>query len=62
MFVQLDNKLINKWLDAHAKQRAYFVLEHSRLSSFKRLMGKRKVQELSTPRENNKFVLVRAEI
>ncbi len=62
VFVQLDNKQITKWLDEHAKQRAYFMLEHSRLNNFKRLLGKRPVQELSTSRENNKFILVRAEI
>jgi len=63
VFVQLDNKALNKWLDEHKEQVAYFVLEHSRLSNFKRIMGaKRKVQELSTSRENNKFILVRARI
>jgi hypothetical protein len=62
VFVQLDNKAINKWLDGHAGTRAYFVLEHSRLGSFRRMMGKRTVEELSTARENNKFILVRADI
>jgi 4-amino-4-deoxy-L-arabinose transferase-like glycosyltransferase len=61
-FVQLDNKAINKWLDGNKGKRAYFVLEHSRLNNFKRMMGKRSVEPLSTQRENNKFVLVRAEI
>jgi 4-amino-4-deoxy-L-arabinose transferase-like glycosyltransferase len=62
VFVQLDNKAINTWMEKHGGTNAYFLLEHSRLSSFKRLMGKRKVDELSTARENNKFVLVRARI
>ena len=31
-------------------------------ANFKRMMGKRKVEELSTVRENNKFILVRADI
>jgi hypothetical protein len=61
-FVQLDNKAINKWLDANKGKRAYFVLEHSRLANFKRMMGKRSVEPLSTSRENNKFILVRAQI
>jgi len=62
VFVQLDNKAITKWLDDHHGKRAYFLLEHSRLGNFKRLMGKRKLDELTTQRENNKFILVRAQI
>jgi hypothetical protein len=62
VFVQLDNKAITKWLDEHKGQRAYFLLEHSRVGSFRRMMGKRKLDELSTMRDNNKFILVRAEI
>jgi len=63
VFVQLDNKAITKWMEKHTGTRAYFVLEHSRLNNFKRMMGdKRHVEELSTLRENNKFILVRADI
>ena len=61
-FVQLDNKAVTKWLDANKGKRAYFVLEHSRLNNFKRMMGKRTVEPVSTMRENNKFILVRAHI
>jgi 4-amino-4-deoxy-L-arabinose transferase-like glycosyltransferase len=62
VFVQLDNKAITKWLDNNKGKRAYFVLEHSRLSNFKRMMGKRNVESLTTQRDNNKFILVRAQI
>jgi 4-amino-4-deoxy-L-arabinose transferase-like glycosyltransferase len=62
VFVQLDNKAITKWLDGHKGTRAYFVLEHSRLNNFKRMMGKREVEVLTTPRDNNKFLLARANI
>ncbi len=62
VYVDLDNKAIEKWMTDHAGTRAYFVLEHSRLGNFKRMLGKRKVEELSTERENNKFVLVRADL
>jgi hypothetical protein len=62
VFVQLDNKAVNKWMEQHANSTAFFVLEHSRLGNFKRMMGKRKVEELTTARDNNKFILVRAEI
>jgi 4-amino-4-deoxy-L-arabinose transferase-like glycosyltransferase len=62
VFVQLDNKAINTWMEKRTGTEAYFLLEHSRLSSFKRMMGRRKVEELTTARENNKFILVRAKI
>jgi hypothetical protein len=60
VFVQLDNKAVTKWIEERRGKRAYFLLEHSRLGNFKRMMGKRKVDELTTMRENNKFILVRA--
>jgi 4-amino-4-deoxy-L-arabinose transferase-like glycosyltransferase len=62
VFVQLDNKAVTKWMEERHGKRAYFLLEHSRLGNFKRMMGKRKVDELTTMRENNKFILVRAEL
>jgi 4-amino-4-deoxy-L-arabinose transferase-like glycosyltransferase len=62
VFVQLDNKALNEWMGQHANTTAYFVLEHTRLSNFRRALGKRHVEELSTMRENNKFILVRARI
>lgn len=62
VYVQLDNKAVIKWMDEHKGSTAYFVLEHSRLASFKRMMGSRRVEELSTMRENNKFLLVRGTI
>ncbi len=62
VFIQLDNKQITEWLANNQHKNAYFLLEHSRLGNFKRLLGQRKVEELSTPRENNKFILVRAQI
>jgi 4-amino-4-deoxy-L-arabinose transferase-like glycosyltransferase len=62
VFVQLDNKQLNEWMGQHPNSTAYFLLEHSRLANFKRALGKRAVEELSTARENNKFILVRARI
>jgi hypothetical protein len=38
------------------------VLEHKRLSRFKKLLPKSEIEELSTRRENNKFLLVTLEI
>jgi 4-amino-4-deoxy-L-arabinose transferase-like glycosyltransferase len=62
VFVQLDNKALNDWMGQHTNSTAYFLLEHTRLANFRRAMGKRRVEELSTMRENNKFILVRARI
>jgi 4-amino-4-deoxy-L-arabinose transferase-like glycosyltransferase len=60
VYVDLDNKAVEKWMNEHKKTEAFFVLEHSRLGNFKRMLGARRVEELSTERENNKFILVRA--
>jgi hypothetical protein len=59
VFVNLNNKEITDWIDANKGKTAFFLLEHSRLGRFKTMVGKRKVQELSTVRDNNKFILVR---
>jgi 4-amino-4-deoxy-L-arabinose transferase-like glycosyltransferase len=59
VFVNLNNKEITNWLDDNAGKTAYFLLEHSRLARFKTMVGKRKVHELTTVRDNNKFILVR---
>jgi hypothetical protein len=62
VYVDLDNKAVEKWMSEHKNTQAYFVLEHSRLPNFKRMLGARRVEELSTERENNKFILVRASL
>jgi hypothetical protein len=62
VYVDLDNKAIEKWMGEHKESEAYFLLEHSRLANFKRMLGARKVDELSSMRENNKFILVRAKL
>jgi hypothetical protein len=62
VFVDLDNKKITKWIEANKGKRAFFVLEHKRLQRLKSLLGRRKLVELSTERDNNKFVLVKARL
>lgn len=62
VFTQIDNKKVTKWMEQNPGRRAYFVLEHSRMASFKRLMGKRSIEELTNLRDNNKFILVRTQI
>ncbi len=62
VFTQLDNKRITKWMEQNKGREAFFVLEHTRMASFKRLMGTRPITELSNVRDNNKFILVRTRI
>ena len=62
VFAETDNKRIRKWLTENEGHRAYFVLEHKRLSSFRKLLPGREIRELSTKRDSNKFVLVELEI
>lgn len=62
VYVDLNNKAIEQWMSEHKGTRAYFVLEHSRLGNFKRMLGKRRVEELTKLRDNNKFLLVRADL
>jgi hypothetical protein len=59
VFVNLNNKEIEEWLEANTGRNAFFMLEHTRLGRFRTLVGKRKVQELTTTRDNNKFILVK---
>lgn len=61
VFVKLDNNKVKDWIERHKGETSFFVLEHTRLKNFRRMMGKdRTVEELTTERENNKFLLVRA--
>lgn len=62
VFAELDNKRMKKWLEANRGRRAYFVFEHKRYSSFKKLVPDRPIRELSTKRDCNKLLLVELEI
>ena len=62
VFMDLDNAKVKHWMDERRGTRAFFVLEHSRMRAFRRLMGQRAVTELTTRRDNNKFVLVSARL
>jgi hypothetical protein len=50
---------VTEWLDKNKGMNAFFVLEHGRLGRFRTMVGKRPVKELTTVRDNNKFVLVK---
>ena len=62
VFAETDNKRIREWLEDNKGRRAYFVLEHKRLQSFRNLLPGREVHELSNKRDCNKFLLVELEI
>ncbi len=62
VFVQLDNKELKPWMEKHKGKQAYFVLEHGRLNNFNRLMPGGKSRPLTTKRDNNKFILVTAQL
>jgi hypothetical protein len=62
VFVSLNNKEMGEWLDKKKGVTAYFVLEHGRLARLKTTLGSRKVVSLTTDRDNNKFVLVKAKL
>ncbi|MGB5682241.1 MAG: glycosyltransferase family 39 protein, partial [Polyangiales bacterium] len=61
-FAETDNKRIKKWFSDNEGRRVYVVLERKRLARFEKLVPGREVRELSTARDNNKFVLVTLEI
>jgi 4-amino-4-deoxy-L-arabinose transferase-like glycosyltransferase len=62
VFAETDNERIRKWLEENEGRNAYFLLEHKRLESFRKLVPERQIHELSTKRECNKFILIELEI
>jgi 4-amino-4-deoxy-L-arabinose transferase-like glycosyltransferase len=59
VFADLNNKEFTNWVDHNKGKTAYVLLEHGRLGRLKGLLASRKVESLTTERDNNKFVLVR---
>ncbi|MEM9187786.1 MAG: glycosyltransferase family 39 protein [Myxococcota bacterium] len=57
-FVDLDNAKVREWMNERRGQKTFFVLEHSRLNSFRGLIGNREVIEHTDKRLNNKFILL----
>ncbi len=58
-FVDLDNAKIREWLGRNRGKTAYFVMEHSRVGSFRSVVSGRAIEEVTDKRLNNKFVLLR---
>lgn len=61
-FVDLDNRRLNEWIRQHPGQRAYFVLEHGRLASLRSTLRGARIEEVTTMRDDNKFILIRADL
>ena len=62
VFAETDNERIRKWLEENEGRTAYVVLEHKRLGRFRKLVSDSEVQELTTKRDSNKFLLIELEI
>ena len=61
VFVKTDNKAIKEWVKKNKGKTAFFVLEHTRLGSFRNVV-RNPVEQLTTKRDNNKFILVKAKL
>jgi 4-amino-4-deoxy-L-arabinose transferase-like glycosyltransferase len=58
VFVDLDNRKVREYIDEHVGERTFFVLEHTRLGSFRGVMGSREIREVTDKRLCNKFIVV----
>ncbi|MGB5698024.1 MAG: glycosyltransferase family 39 protein [Polyangiales bacterium] len=58
VFAETDNKRIRTWLEQNADRKAFVVLEHKRLESFRKLVPEREIRAFSTKRDCNKFLLI----
>jgi hypothetical protein len=59
VFVELDNKPLLEWIGKNKGRTVYLMLEHTRLERLKTVLAPRKLDTLTTPRDCNKFILVR---
>ena len=62
VFVKLDNKEIREWIAENRGRTAWFILEHGRLGNFRSLVAGRPIEEMTSRRDNNKFVLLRVRL
>lgn len=61
-FVSLDNTALLEWVRAHPNQTVFFLLEHGRLSNLRGILRRAVLEALTTRRDCNKFVLVKARL
>jgi hypothetical protein len=62
VFVNLKDEDVIAWINKRKGSRAFFVLEHSRLARFKSMLAERPMREVTTARDNNKFILITAQL
>lgn len=62
IFVDLDNTRLNEWVRENQGRTAYFMLEHSRLGGLRGVLGNSTIEEITSERLNNKFLLIRADL
>ena len=58
VFVDLDNQKIRQWIGEHRGQRTFVLMEHTRLNSFRGLVGGHEIREVTDKRLCNKFLLI----
>ncbi len=58
-FVDLDNAKIREWMSKNRGSTAFFVMEHSRVGSFRNLVRGRDVEHITDKDVCNKFVVLR---
>jgi 4-amino-4-deoxy-L-arabinose transferase-like glycosyltransferase len=58
VFVDLDNRAIREWIDAHRDTCFFVLLEHGRVGSFRGLVPGRELIEQTDKKLCNKFILI----
>lgn len=62
-FVDLDTAPFREWVGAHEGTTIFVITEHARLGGLRSALGgRRELEEVTTKRECNKFVVVRVEL
>ncbi|MBN1655947.1 MAG: glycosyltransferase family 39 protein [Deltaproteobacteria bacterium] len=62
VFVSLKNEDLTQWISKNRGKRAFFVLEHTRLGRFRGLLAGKKLTEVTSMRDCNKFILLSARL
>jgi 4-amino-4-deoxy-L-arabinose transferase-like glycosyltransferase len=58
VFQELSTAALTTWMQSHEYTSFFVILEPGRVASMRSVSGIRQIRERSTPRDNNKFVLV----
>ena len=58
VFADIDTAKVRDWIAKNSSKSFYCLLEHSRLESFKTLLGGRNVEKVTDMKDNNKFLMI----